>query len=207
VRVAYDPAVHAAVEQAQTHGGTKLTWAQAGPAAGQEFWDHYLHDSAASISWTMAEAPRGEVMSGVLAGLLAPHPAIARKRVALIYRPHDPATAARIVERDKRDAQFKLGGSKLAARDAVAIAAAEQSAREEARGAGVTRFAMIVTATVGEAARLADAAAAIDNLAPPARVQLRRAYGAQAAAFSAALPIGIVRPYHVRLPQSVRDAL
>jgi hypothetical protein len=207
VRIAYDPSVQAAVEQAQAAGGSGLTWEQAGPAASQEYWDHYLHDSAASMSWTMAEAPRGEVMSGVLAGLLAPHPAIARKRVTLVYRPHDPATAARIVERDRRDAQFRLGGSRLAARDAVQIAAAEQSAREEARGAGVVRFAMIVTTTVGGPDQLPAAAAAIDTLAPPARVQLRVAYGSQAAAFSAGLPIGIVLPYHVRLPQSVRDAI
>jgi hypothetical protein len=207
VRIAYDPSVQAAVELAQATGGTQLTWSQAGPSASQEYWGHYLHDSAASISYTMAEAPRGEVMSGVLAGLLAPHPAILRKRVALIYRPHDPATAARIVERDKRDAQFKLGGARLAARDAVQIAAAEQSAREEAKGAGVVRFAMIVTATVGDPAQLPQAAAAIDTLAPPARVQLRVAYGAQSAAFSAGLPIGIVLPFHVRLPQAVRDAV
>ena len=206
VRIAYDPSVQSAVELAQSCGGTALTWQQAGPAASQEYWGHYLHDSAASVSFTMAEAPRGEVMSGVLSGLLAPHPAILRKRVALIYRPHDPATAARIVERDKRDAAFKLGGARLAARDAAAIAAAEQSAREEAKGAGVTRVAMIVTATVAGPEQLAAARAAIDVLAPPARVQLRVAYGAQAAAFAAALPIGIVLPHHVRLPQAVRDA-
>src|SRR5262249_26147035 len=136
------------IEQSQAEGGSGLTWDNAGPVAAQESWGHYVHDSAASITWGMSDAPRGEVLSGVLSGLLSPHRDIARKRVTLLYRPHDPAAAARIVERDRRDAAFKMGGNKPAARDAVAKAAAEQSAREEAKGAGVTRFAMLVTATV-----------------------------------------------------------
>nr|WP_187279058.1 SCO6880 family protein [Streptomyces lavendulae] len=206
VRVAYDPTVQVLIEQAQATGGTGLTWKDAGPVAAQESWGHYVHDSAASITWGMSEAPRGEVLSSVLTGLLGPHRDIARKRVTLMYRPHDPATAANLVERDRRDARFKMGGTKPAARDTVAVAAAEQSAREEAKGAGLTRFAMLVTATVNSPEELPTAAAAIDVLAPPARVQLRRMYGSQAAAFAAALPIGIVLPDHLRVPQAIRDA-
>lgn len=206
VRVAYDPTVQVLIEQAQTSGGSGLTWQDAGPTAAQESWGHYVHDSAASVTWGMSEAPRGEVLSSVLTGLLAPHRDIARKRVTLLYRPHDPATAANLVERDRRDARFKMGGTKPAARDAVAVAAAEQSAREEAKGAGLTRFAMLVTATVNSTEELPAAAAAVDVLAPPARVQLRRMYGSQAAGFAAALPIGIVLPDHLRVPQVIRDA-
>jgi hypothetical protein len=207
IRVAYDPSVQALVEKLQTSStGTGITWEDAGPVAAQESWGHYIHDSAASITWGMTEAPRGEVFSGVLTSLLAPHQDIARKRVTLLYRPHDPASATRIVERDRRDAAFKMGGTKPAARDAVAVVAAEQSAREEAKGAGLTRFAMLVTATVSSPDELATAAAAIDVLAPPARVQLRRMYGSQAAAFAASLPIGIILPDHLRVPQAIRDA-
>ncbi len=206
VRIAYDPTVQVLIEQARAEGGSGLTWENAGPVAAQESWGHYLHDSAASITWGMSEAPRGEVLSGVLSSLLAPHRDIARKRVTLLYRPHDPAAAARLVERDRRDAAFRMGGNKPAARDAVAKAAAEQSAREEAKGAGLTRFAMLVTATVNSPEELATASAAVDVLAPPARVRLRPMYGSQAAAFAAALPIGIVLPDHLRVPQIVRDA-
>ncbi|MCQ4044279.1 SCO6880 family protein [Streptantibioticus rubrisoli] len=206
VRVAYDPSVQVLIEQAQASGGSGLTWSDAGPVAAQEAWGHYIHDSAASITWGMSEAPRGEVLSTVLTGLLAPHRDIARKRVTLMYRPHDPAQAAQLVERDRRDARFKLGGNKPAARDTVAVAAAEQSAQEEAKGAGLVRFAMLVTATVNSLEELPNAAAAIDVLAPPARVQLRRMYGSQASAFAAALPIGIVLPDHLLVPQAIREA-
>jgi len=145
-------------------------------------------------------------LSSVLAGLLAPHRDITRKRVTIMYRPHDPAWAARIVERDRRTALFRLGGNKPAARDVAHAAAAEQTAREEAKGAGLVRFAMLVTATVESAADLPMAAAAIDVLAPPARIQLRRMYGSQATAFAAGLPIGIVLPDHLMVPQFIRDA-
>lgn len=207
VRVAYDPAAQEIIDGARQSGGTGITWDNVGPSAAQESWDHYLHDSGASITWGMSDAPRGEVLSSVLTGLLAPHPDIARKRVTLIYRPHDPATAARIVERDRKDARFRITGPQSAARDAVAVSAAEQSAREEAKGAGVVRFSMLVTATVRDPADLSAAAAAVDVLAPPARVQLRRMFGSQAAAFAAALPLGIVLPDHLQVPAIIRETM
>jgi hypothetical protein len=206
VRIAYDPSVHSLIEASRELGGSGLTWADAGPVMAQESIGDYRHDSAASITWGMSEAPRGEVLSSVLTGLLAPHRDIARKRVTILYRPHDPAAAAQLVERDRRDAAFRLGGPKPAARDMVNHAAAEQSAKEEAKGAGLVRFAMLVTATVESPADLPAAAAAVDVLAPPARIQLRRMYGSQATAFAAALPIGIVLPDHVLVPQFIRNA-
>jgi hypothetical protein len=38
-------------------------------------------------------------------------------------------------------------------------------------------------------------------------VQLRRMYGAQAPAFAAALPVGIVLPDHLQVPAVVREAM
>ncbi len=204
VRTAYDPAVAPLIEQARAQGGTGLSWEQAGPLAAQESWDAYRHDSAYSTTWCMSEAPRGEVLSSVLTGLLAPHPDVARKRVALLYRPHTPASAARIVESDKRDATF-IARDK--ARDAAARAAAEQAAAEEAAGAGVTRFGMLVTATVADAELMPRARAAVENLAAPARVALRPVWGSQASAFAAALPLGLVLPAHLSLPALIRDNL
>ena len=160
VRTAYDPVVAPLVEEAQEHGGSGLTWEDAGPAGTEESWEHYRHDSAWSVTWQMTEAPRGEVVSSVLTKLLVPHPDIDCKRVTLHYRPHDPATAARIVERDVLDATFKAGQEKVAkARSTVAVQSAEQSAREEAMGAGVVRFGLSVTATVSDKTRLPQAVA------------------------------------------------
>ncbi|MCW2904711.1 MAG: hypothetical protein JWO67_6976 [Streptosporangiaceae bacterium] len=205
VRVAYDPAAQSLLETLPPDQGP--SWDDAGPAAAQESWDHYVHDSGASITWGMSEAPRGEVLSSVMTGLVSPHADIARKRVTLLYRPYDPGAAAKLVERDRKDARFRITGANTAARDTIAVTAADQSAREEAKGAGLVRFAMLVTATVRSVEDLPAASAAIDSLAPTARVQLRPMYGAQASAFAAALPLGIVLPDHLQVPALVREAM
>ncbi|GAA2427080.1 hypothetical protein GCM10010191_44810 [Actinomadura vinacea] len=204
VRMAYDPDAQSALEAAE---GQEPRWENAGPVAAQEFWDHYVHDSGHSITWGMAEAPRGEVLSNVMTGLVSPHRDIARKRVTFLYRPYDPAAATTIVERDRKDARFRLTGANSAARDEIAVVNSDQSAIEEAKGAGLTRFTMLVTATVRSAQELELAAAAVDTLAPPARVRLRRMYGSQASAFTAALPLGLVLPDHLQVPSVVREAL
>lgn len=89
--------------------------------------------------------------------------------------------------------------------------AATATAGEEAAGAGLLSFGMLVTATVndptnGEAA-LEDAMAIIDNLAATARLTLRPAYGSQDSAFTAALPLGLHLPAHLKIPNSIREAL
>ena len=204
MRIAYDPDSQSDIEAAE---GQDLRWDDAGPVASQESWDHYVHDSGHSITWGMSEAPRGEVLSSVMNGLLAPHHDIARKHVTFCYRPHVPASATRIVERDRRDTRFRLDGSAAAARNEIDVIKSDQSALEEARGAGVTRFTILVTATVRSAEELPVAAAAIDTLSAPARLRLRRMYGSQASAFAAALPLGIVLPNHLQVPALVRESL
>ncbi|MCF2526728.1 SCO6880 family protein [Yinghuangia soli] len=208
IRVAYDPSVALLVDQARAAGGSQLTWDDAGPIAAQESWDHYRHDGAFSITWSMSEAPRGEVHSNVLSRLVSPHPDIVRKRVTLLYRPHDSGTAAGLVERDRKDALFKAQQKKvMQARDSAAIGASEQSAREEAAGAGLVRFGLLATATVLDQADLQVAAAAMDNLAASSRLRLRRVYGSQASAFAAALPLGLVLPNHLKVPQQIRETM
>ena len=156
----------------------------------------------------MSQAPRGNVQSGVLARLLAPHRDIARKRVTLLYRPVDAARAAAIVEADLRAAEFRATAStKPAARDTLAVRAAAATASEEAAGAGLVQFGMLVTATVTDPDRQADARAAVDNLAATARLRIRPVYGSQDSAFAAALPLGLVLPKHVKVPAELRERL
>jgi hypothetical protein len=204
VRIAYDPDAQSSMEAA---GDQEVRWEDAGPVAVQESWDHYVHDSGHSITWGMTEAPRGEVLSSVMNGLVAPHHDIACKRVTFLYRPHDPAAAARIVERDRKDTRFRLDGATSAARNEIDVIKSDQSAREEARGAGVIRFTILVTATVHSAEQLPLAAAAVDTISAPARLRLRRMYGSQASAFAAALPLGVVLPHHLQVPALVRESL
>lgn len=225
VRTAYDPAAAKLIDEAHAAGDPPdLSWNDIGPAAAQAGWGAYRHDSATSVTWSMTAAPRGEVFSSVLGQLLAPHPDVDRKRVTLLYRPLDAAKAARVVEQDKRNADFRVGSAQRpTARALTEQRAAILTAAEEARGAGLVNFGMLVTATVttapgddvdefdggraGRRERLADARAAIDNLSATARTRLRPVYGSQDSAFAAALPLGLVLPAHLKVPTELREAL
>ena len=156
----------------------------------------------------MTQAPRGNVQSGILARLLAPHRDIARKRVTLLYRPIDAAKAAAMVEADLRAAEFRVTStSKPAARDTLAVRAAAATASEEASGAGLVQFGLVVTATVTDLSKRADARAAVDNMGATARLRLRPVYGSQDSAFAAALPLGLVIPKHIKVPVELREKL
>jgi len=196
-RVAYDPACATDVDAARGAGDTGISWDDAGPIASQEFWGALRHDSGVSVTWAMEEAPRGAVLSGVLTQLVSPHPQLPRKRVTLIYRPHSPGEAAKIVDADVRDAIFNATKNPRAtARVSADLRAAEQSAGEEASGSGVVRFAMLLTVTVPTSEQLAATEAVVRTLAATARIRLRRVYGSQSAAFAASLGVGVLLPHH-----------
>ena len=143
-----------------------------------------------------------------MARLLAPHRDIARKRVTLLYRPIDAARAAAMVEADLRAAEFRVTStSKPAARDTLAVRAAAATASEEASGAGLVQFGLVVTATVTDLSKRADARAAVDNMGATARLRLRPVYGSQDSAFAAALPLGLVIPKHIKVPVELREKL
>lgn len=209
IRVAYDPAAARLIDDANAAGEPpELYWPEVGPTAHQAGWDTYRHDSALSVTWMMSAAPRGNVPSSILSRLLAPHRDVARKRVTMLYRPIDAAKAAGIVEADVRASTFNLQSSnKPTARSVTARNAAVATASEESSGAGLVNFGMLVTATVTDASRVADAKAAIDNLSATARIRLRVVHGSQDSAFAAALPLGLVLPKHLQIPSAIREQL
>ncbi|MEV7345452.1 SCO6880 family protein [Streptomyces sp. NPDC093544] len=210
VRVAYDPAVAADVLEARAlHGGTGLEWEDAGPSAAVEKVNAYQHDSGVSRTWMLTLAPRGTVRAQVLRGLLEDAPGTRRKRVALLYRPIDPATSARIVESDRRAAQFMATSKRgmVQARAANEVRAAEQTAVEEATGAGLVEFSLMVTVTVDSDADLEDANVTVRNLLAGARLLMRPADRMQAAAFSCTLPVGILPWEHTLVPRELKEAL
>jgi hypothetical protein len=209
VRTAYEPGAARQFDRARAVGEVaQLSWSEVGPTAAQADWDLYRHDDAVSVTWSMTQAPRGEVSSGVLHRLLRPHGDIDRKRVTMLYRPIDSARAARIVEQDKRNADFRVNSAaRPSSRALVEQRAAQATAAEEARGAGLVNFGMLVTATVTSSDRLDMARQAIDHLAPTARIMLRPVYGSQDSAFAAALPLGLVLRNHLRVPNELRESL
>lgn len=208
VRVAFDPSVASDVEQARRDGGTGLTWDEAGPVRLRPYDDCLQHDRAWSRTWQMLTPPSGAFQSDVLARLLAPHPEVARKRVAMLFRPQDAATAAAIVENDVNAATFTASQRRQAsARGTADVLAARKAAQEEASGAGLVRFGLVITATCTDRDDLPRAEAAIRQLTGPARLKTRLALGNQEVAFTAGLPCGLVLPHHMRVPAPVKDFL
>jgi hypothetical protein len=157
----------------------------------------------------MTGAPRGHILASALARLVAPHGEIARKRVTLLYRPIEAGRAAAIVESDQTNALTRASSTnRPTARALVDARAAQATAAEEAKGAGLVNFGMVVTATVLSSRDLDDAVAVVEgNLGPSARLLLRRAYGSQDSAFAASLPLGLVLPKHLKVPEEIREAM
>ncbi len=210
VRIAYDPAAAPAIEEVRAGGGDPgIGWDDAGPAGQLEAWDSLRHDGAASITWQMVQPPACAVQSRVLERLLAADEHVDRKRVTLIYRPHGPASAGAIAHADVRTALGRAGAGRgeTRAAESLSVQATRQSSVEVAGGAGLTRFSMLVTATVTDPARLPAAAEVVSQLGAASQLRLRRCYFAQAASFTAALGVGVILPAHVAVPDLLRDNL
>jgi hypothetical protein len=207
VHIAYHPSADSSIDAMRSSGeATGISWDNAGPAALAEDWDQMRHDSGTSVTWQMVEAPRGAVQSQVLRPLLEPAREIARKRVTLVFRPHTASEAARVADADVRTALGRATARKGEARaaDTLDLRAARQAAAEEASGAGMSRFSLLVSATVLHSADLAAAVDVVEEAAGASRLSLRRCYAAQSASFAAALGVGIVLNKHVAVPDVVR---
>jgi hypothetical protein len=196
LRAAYDPAVAGEVERALAADDPHdlLTWADAGPIAAEEAWDHYRHDSGVSVSWAWREAPRQRVTSDVLSHLLAP--GRWPKRVSLLLRPMSAAHAARVLDEEVQASSFRIRWRQHTGRDATArddqdADQALQAAREEASGAGVVLTTVYATVTVPDAAELPAAIADMHARADHSRLRIRPLSGAQAAGFCTTLGIGV----------------
>lgn len=210
VASAYCPSTHAAWDELAAHDEVPMIpWQDCGPATMQVAWDHLRHDTAWSRVWRMTAAPNSPVAATTLAALLNAHNGLARKRVTMQYRPHSPTSAATIADRDVRTAKSRAESRKgeVRATESLAVAMARQTADEQAAGAGLVRFSMLVTVTVPQASGLEAASHVIDQLAATSRVRLRPATGTQAGSFAACLGIGMVLNNQVRLPAFLRENL
>jgi hypothetical protein len=172
-----------------------LQWHEAGPVAAEDRWDAYRHDGAVSASWVLREAPRRPVTDSVLLALLAP--GRFTRRVTLGYRVLSTEEAASVVERqlvaaDAREAYRARTQRTPTRRERADAYAADRAATEEAYGAGVAQWSITVTTTVTDEEDLPAALRELEQAAKRAGgLRFRPAYGAQAAAFVAGLPVGV----------------
>lgn len=205
VRTRYDLASQRDVEAAGAEIVRTQSWDSVGPLAHRDRWDHYLHDGARSITWEMDAAPRGAVMETVLEELLRPRADVPRKRVAIVYRLHSAAEATTLVDSDFRDAvaaeQTERGIASASAR--IRVGNTQASREEQARGAGLTRFGVLVTITDHLEGDLPGIEASVKAMAAASRLGVRRCYGSQAAAFAATLGIGLILPEHISISERV----
>lgn len=205
VRTRYDLASQRDVEAAGPDILSGQSWDSVGPVAHQDRWDHYVHDGARSITWEMDVAPRGAVMETVLEELVRPRADVPRKRVAIVYRLHSAAEATTLVDSDFRDAvaaeQTERGIATASAR--IRVANTQAAREEQARGAGLTRFGVLVTVSDHLDADLPGIEASVKGMAAASRLGVRRCYGSQAAAFAASLGIGLVLPEHTSISKRV----
>ncbi|WP_249645228.1 SCO6880 family protein [Nocardia sputi] len=205
VRSRYDLAAQRDVEAAGAAITSTQSWDSVGPLAHQDRWDHYVHDGARSITWEMDAAPRGAVMETVLEELLRPRADVPRKRVAVVYRLHSAAEATTLVDSDFRDAvaaeQTERGIASASAR--IRVGNTQAAREEQARGAGLTRFGILVTVTDHLDGDLPGIEASVKGMAAASRLGVRRCYGTQAAAFAASLGIGLILPEHTSISKRV----
>lgn len=208
VQIAYDPAASTIFDEVRAAGEeADIPWADVAAPSVDEY-GRLMHADAVSVTWRMIEPPRSAVQSTVLVPLLKPHADLLRKRVTLLYRPHRSDEAARVADEDLRTAAGHAASRKgeQRASDSRALAAARQTASEQASGAGLIRFAILVTATTtpenqhkGEAV--------VSQLSGTSRLKMKPATGSQAVAFQAALGVGLVLSSHTRIPSIIREQL
>lgn len=209
-RSAYDPDAAAALADLRAaRGEAGLPWSQAGPSGQREEWGALIHGGHVSVSWQMAAAPPSLVTSSVLNPLLRPHPMVPIKRVTVLYRPYPPDVAVAITDSDVRTARGHALSreQEVRATDSADLAAARGTAAEIAAGHSLTRFAVLVTATVAGPEQLAAARTAIEQSSASSRILLRRCHGAQSAAFAAGLGLGMHLASWVSTPDFVREKL
>lgn len=199
VRRAYDPASLRNLEDgAVERGGHGVAWEDAGPGMANEGFRDYQHDGVRSVTWEMSAAPTGAVNERVLRRLLAPTEDVPWKRVAIVFRPHSAAEAVSIVDSDFKDAVAaeQSGRGVASAAASLRVAATSQARKEEARGHGLVRFGLLITASEKDDAEMPRMSSTVEDLATQARLRVRRCHGFQAAAFAAALGCGVILPEH-----------
>ncbi|MFE3608232.1 SCO6880 family protein [Streptomyces goshikiensis] len=203
IRTAYDPEAHltlnarnTAAEDPQWGGAARgVSPELAGPAATETGWGIYRHDGAWTVTYQVRGFPRSDVYATFLQPLLRPR-SNARRSLSFVYEPIGPGKARAELAREKtkrqvaRDVRAKTGRAESEDERREAMTANAQDVAR-ASGHGVLRFTALVAVTVTDRGELETACAELEADASAANLEIRRAWGAQGAAFAvSALPLG-----------------
>ncbi|KNX39700.1 SCO6880 family protein [Luteipulveratus halotolerans] len=206
-RSAYDPAAAFDIEKARLLGeGTGLAWTDAGPVHAQTEYTEYHHDGAVSRTWVWVRPPKAPETEDVMRALIAPHPHIPRKRVSIQYRPLAPEVSQDLAEQGVKETRFSWTQADKARHDAN-FQFAKKAEREENEGAVMVRTAVMITVTAFSDEELKRATTAVRQLAKRAHLTVRIANGMQDTGFMQTLPLGLVIPEFLNVPDNVRDQI
>ncbi|ACY24057.1 hypothetical protein Gbro_4944 (plasmid) [Gordonia bronchialis DSM 43247] len=197
---AYTPGLLNELELAEIEeDGHDLGWEDAGPSAHREGKSWYYHDGCYSATWEWNKAPTSAITETVLRPVLDVNGELVRKRVAFVYRPHTPAEAADIVQRDYKNALSGRNSHRkgiVSVESEMAVEATSRQREEQGRGHGLTLLGLLITVTVPEDGDLPNAASITDQLSIRSQLRVRRMFLQQAPAFAASLGIGVLLPDH-----------
>lgn len=190
VRTAYDPA--SVLTMAPGQG---VDPSVAGPTAGREEWDHLRADGAFHAVLWVAEWPRAHVAADVLWPVI--FPSGVHRTLSLLYKPFTRAQSeAAIRAKHSEILQSSWLKDKLGRVETLADSKEldDVLAREAELLAGHAEVGLVgmITVTAGTIEQLEADVTAIHAAATQASLDLRRVYGQQLQAFTAAaLPLGI----------------
>ncbi|MGW3184449.1 SCO6880 family protein [Kitasatospora sp. NPDC001119] len=206
IRTAYDPgeapvlAAHAAAACAPGWAGTPpgVDESAAGPAAAEQHWGRYRHDSGVSASFEVYGWPEGRVYASVLTPLMSAS-GNARRSVSLTYECLGARTARATLSRERTKADVKRrvrarGGRIESLDERKALVDTQDQDHARTAGHGIARFTGVVTVTVDEPGELALATARLKRDAYTSGLRLRELYAAQDSGFAATLPLGLGLP-------------
>ncbi|WP_312589394.1 SCO6880 family protein [Corynebacterium dentalis] len=211
VHTAYNPAVAPAVETARLAGqGTGLTWCVVGPTNAKLTPGWWEHGGYFSKSWQMYQPPAANFRETGLAGLLSAHGVFEQKRVTLLFRPMSPGSSQKAVQEGVTNARFgnNQKGQKASQIKRVALEKAEYSEREQAEGAAMVRFGLVVTATVDDPTKFPRVEAILrDQAVSGIQLRLRDCEYSDDAAYAFGLGIGAVPKDFTRLSNTLRESV
>lgn len=171
-------------------------WQHAGPG----FFDDSqgrvsYHDGVASMTLMMTVPPGAHITARSFDRIFGPNSKFLRKRVALFYRPVDPGTGAKVVDKLVKTADWKISTRKgrPTSWDKATKAVAEKTEEELAQGARLSLFSMMVTVTFSpDQKSYRDALNQVKSLMNQLIMPYRFVEHAGAAAFHTTLPYGVL---------------
>jgi hypothetical protein len=190
VRTAYDP--HSALRVPARDG---IDPSAAGPTGGREEWDHVRTDGAFHAVLWVAEWPRAHVAADVLWPVI--FPSGVHRTLSLLYKPFTRAQSERAIRAKHSEiVQSSWLKDKLGRIETLADSKEldDVLAREAELLAGHAEVGLVgmITVTADSRDALEAGVTAIHAAATQASLDLRRVYGQQLQAFTAAaLPLGI----------------